>query len=53
LKGHSQFLCAAAYTAAVGLVAKSYGAARTSLILKRAIDARILKIAQSVEPGAM
>ena len=27
--------------------------ARTSLILKRAIDACILKIAQSVEPGAM
>jgi hypothetical protein len=53
LKGRSQFLCAAAYTAAVGLVAKSYGAARTRLILKRAIDARILKIAQSVEPGAM
>ena len=51
LKGRSQFLCAAAYTAAVGLVAKSYGAAPTRLILKRA--ARILKIAQSVEPGAM
>ena len=27
LKGRSQFQCAAAYTAAVGLVAKSYGAA--------------------------
>jgi hypothetical protein len=28
LKGRSQFQCAAAYTAAVGLVAKSYGAGR-------------------------
>ena len=29
LKGRSQFQCAAAYTAAVGLVAKSHGAGRT------------------------